>query len=512
MVVKVADSRTTDLTQDQETQITPSPFGEVRAPEGSADSSLAAGSDAMSALEATVQQSFELKAEKMLAIFQDPSSDNLARVFNSLTPEEILAIRQDDYYSKALTTEARVNRGNSIFSNDNLDIIEHTFSERLNAVGFADSLHANCNEVFGTNDESQIMHLLNALASRSAEEQTMANAAVTEKTGMDIETYLATQLKGNDLAQAQSIIETMEAYNPSVEHSIGVAVAQLDRIGAIPKQRDADLVTETAEQFRDNISGLAAAFTAATGMEFHDFVQRFGNMLPADLRTQLINETFNENIAADRAEEIHAAIETAAIKGDDKWANRALEAQLASLDQYSPENRALVEEAFQNLTGNRTHASINDYASIKLGDKSFEQTQDELARHAAALDEYKELMLARHTQERMQQREIEEAELNPQGAERTGGERFTVEEASFGVGPELGPDITPATHVTTEAIHTVTEGESLWNICKDTYGDPDLYSLLAMYNDIADANLIHPGQKIALPEKEELLKLKLQAA
>ncbi|UCF97557.1 MAG: hypothetical protein JSV89_20645 [Spirochaetaceae bacterium] len=49
--------------------------------------------------------------------------------------------------------------------------------------------------------------------------------------------------------------------------------------------------------------------------------------------------------------------------------------------------------------------------------------------------------------------------------------------------------------------HHIQWGDTLWRITERYYGNPELYPLLAVENDIADPNLIIPGWDIRLPQK-----------
>ena len=52
--------------------------------------------------------------------------------------------------------------------------------------------------------------------------------------------------------------------------------------------------------------------------------------------------------------------------------------------------------------------------------------------------------------------------------------------------------------------YTVAAGDTLSAICRRFYGDATLYGRLAAANGIANPNLIHPGQVLRLPAREEL--------
>ena len=49
--------------------------------------------------------------------------------------------------------------------------------------------------------------------------------------------------------------------------------------------------------------------------------------------------------------------------------------------------------------------------------------------------------------------------------------------------------------------YTVQSGDTLWGIARRFYGDGTLAWRLADYNSIPNANLIYPGQKVALPDR-----------
>ncbi len=49
--------------------------------------------------------------------------------------------------------------------------------------------------------------------------------------------------------------------------------------------------------------------------------------------------------------------------------------------------------------------------------------------------------------------------------------------------------------------HTVVRGETLWDIAKAHYGNPFLYTLIAAANNLADPDVIHPGDILIIPPK-----------
>ena len=61
-----------------------------------------------------------------------------------------------------------------------------------------------------------------------------------------------------------------------------------------------------------------------------------------------------------------------------------------------------------------------------------------------------------------------------------------------------------ATSAKASTVHIVVSGETLWGICRKYYGDGSLYSKLAKYNSIKNANLIRVGQRITIPDKSKL--------
>lgn len=55
-----------------------------------------------------------------------------------------------------------------------------------------------------------------------------------------------------------------------------------------------------------------------------------------------------------------------------------------------------------------------------------------------------------------------------------------------------------------ETSYTVAKGDTLWGICRRTYGDGSLAWKLAEANGIKNANLIFPGQVVRLPDRGDL--------
>lgn len=52
--------------------------------------------------------------------------------------------------------------------------------------------------------------------------------------------------------------------------------------------------------------------------------------------------------------------------------------------------------------------------------------------------------------------------------------------------------------------YTIKRGDTLWAICRKFYGKPTLYSKLASYNGIKNANLIYAGNTLNIPDKSLL--------
>lgn len=62
-----------------------------------------------------------------------------------------------------------------------------------------------------------------------------------------------------------------------------------------------------------------------------------------------------------------------------------------------------------------------------------------------------------------------------------------------------------------ERVHVVKAGETLWGVCKDEYKDGSLQGALMLYNKVADPSEIQVGQNLQLPSKDILEKLRAAA-
>jgi len=52
-------------------------------------------------------------------------------------------------------------------------------------------------------------------------------------------------------------------------------------------------------------------------------------------------------------------------------------------------------------------------------------------------------------------------------------------------------------------LYTIKEGDSLWAIAAEEYGDPSFWRVIADHNHIENPRLPKVGQEIALPPSEE---------
>lgn len=61
-----------------------------------------------------------------------------------------------------------------------------------------------------------------------------------------------------------------------------------------------------------------------------------------------------------------------------------------------------------------------------------------------------------------------------------------------------------ATGASQARTYEVARGDTLWDICRRFYGDGSLCWDLAAYNQVANANLIYPGQVFQIPPRDQL--------
>jgi len=73
-----------------------------------------------------------------------------------------------------------------------------------------------------------------------------------------------------------------------------------------------------------------------------------------------------------------------------------------------------------------------------------------------------------------------------------------VELPKTGVSAEIANE-TEAVQLVTGDQHLVVEGDTLWNIAVGAYGDGFKWVEIAKVNDLANPNLIHPGNVLQLP-------------
>jgi LysM repeat protein len=75
--------------------------------------------------------------------------------------------------------------------------------------------------------------------------------------------------------------------------------------------------------------------------------------------------------------------------------------------------------------------------------------------------------------------------------------------------PESEATVVPTettTRKTTVQEYKVQEGDCLWRICDRLFGDPELYPQVATLNQIANPDLIHPGQRLQFKGMEQTLQ------
>lgn len=61
-----------------------------------------------------------------------------------------------------------------------------------------------------------------------------------------------------------------------------------------------------------------------------------------------------------------------------------------------------------------------------------------------------------------------------------------------------------ATGTSQARTYEVVRGDTMWDICRKFYGQGNLCWSLAAYNEVANANLIYPGQILQIPPKDQL--------
>lgn len=82
--------------------------------------------------------------------------------------------------------------------------------------------------------------------------------------------------------------------------------------------------------------------------------------------------------------------------------------------------------------------------------------------------------------------------------------RYLDEAKASTVTQNNGRQVEAASQPEAAGSYTVAKGDSLWAICKKTYGDGSLAYKLATANNIKNPNLIYPGQVLTLPDKAAL--------
>ena len=82
--------------------------------------------------------------------------------------------------------------------------------------------------------------------------------------------------------------------------------------------------------------------------------------------------------------------------------------------------------------------------------------------------------------------------------------RYLEEAQAEKVTQNAGRPVDTTSEPETAGSYTVVKGDSLWAVCKKTYGDGSLAYKLATANNIKNPNLIYPGQVLTLPDKAVL--------
>ncbi len=58
--------------------------------------------------------------------------------------------------------------------------------------------------------------------------------------------------------------------------------------------------------------------------------------------------------------------------------------------------------------------------------------------------------------------------------------------------------------VSAATTHTVKRGDTLWDMAKNYYGDPTLYTIIAEVNGVTNPRTIHDGTVLIIPNKSDM--------